>query len=72
MTDKNNYSIASSSKIEEILYNCNNDAKQMRANAARARIAARQQAERTRQQAERVRKQAERVRKQKEKTSWTS
>lgn len=46
MTEKNYYSIPPSRNTEEILDNYNSDAKKMRAKASRARIAARQKAER--------------------------
>ncbi|UJB72992.1 hypothetical protein HRE53_30135 (plasmid) [Acaryochloris sp. 'Moss Beach'] len=46
MSEQDKYSIPPSRNTEEILDNFNSDAKKMRAKAARARIAARQKAER--------------------------
>lgn len=46
MSEQNQYSVAPSRNTEAIQKNYNNDAKEMRAKAARARIAARKKAER--------------------------
>lgn len=49
MTEQDNYNIAPSRNTEAIQKNYNTDAKEMRAKAARARIAARKKAERDEQ-----------------------